>query len=152
LCEDVAVDAAEGVGAEAIAEDAVSASGFVGDGDVTRPRILEESDGEEICPAIVVVSFRAAAVGDAVADDDDTRGGGGGKDFEGGDEVPVRGAGGRWIREVCIGDVIAMGEEAGGAAAGVGSYIISLLPTVKVHRDRYSCASLDFEINGIGDG
>ena len=89
LGEDVAVEAGEGVGAEAVGEEVVAADALVEDAGGMGCGVGLEALGEDVGPAVVAVEGGGGAVGDGVAEGNDGEGGGGGLDVDGGDEVPV---------------------------------------------------------------
>jgi hypothetical protein len=70
MCEDVAFDAAKGIGSKAIGEDPITASGLIDDGDFGIIFVLLQVSEEEIWPAIVFVGLAASSIGYRVADYD----------------------------------------------------------------------------------
>ncbi len=69
--EDVAIEAGEGVGAEAVGEQVIAADALVGDADVAGGGRVLQACGEDVGPAVVAVGGGAVAVGDGVAEGDD---------------------------------------------------------------------------------
>lgn len=89
VSEDVAVDAAESIGAQTIGENAVAACCEVAEGDVLGRAALLKACEEEVGPAVVLVGCGAAAVGDGVAYDQQAAGGLGCPGFDAREEVPM---------------------------------------------------------------
>jgi len=79
-CEDVAIEAREGVGAEAVGEEMIAADALVGDADGLSTGRLLQVGGEGVGPAGIAVGDGSVTVGDGVAESDDGGGGGGGLD------------------------------------------------------------------------
>ncbi len=75
--EDIAIEAGEGVGTEAVGEQVIAADALVGDSDVAGCGRGLQALGEDVGPAVVAVGSGAVAVGDGVAEGDD----GGGRGF-----------------------------------------------------------------------
>lgn len=151
--DDVAVETAQGVGAEAVGEDAVAARGLVDDGDVPHGGGGGvggmQAREEAVRPAVVGVGGRAAAVADGIADDGDRRGGAlGDLGLDGADEVPVVRRGGV-AAEVLVGDAVAGGEEGGGAGAGVAGDAVGGLAVGEVDCDGDDGVGVDGEVNGV---
>jgi len=71
LREDVAIEAGECVGPEAVGEEMVAADAEVEDGDIARGGRGLETRGKDIGPAIVTVGGGGVSVGDGVAERDD---------------------------------------------------------------------------------
>ena len=77
LRDDVAVEAGEHVGAEAVGEEVIAADALVEDSDVVRCGRGLEALGEGVGPAVVAVGGGGVAVGDGVAErNDGSRAGG----------------------------------------------------------------------------
>lgn len=67
--EDVAVNTAKSIRAEAVCENTVSACGKVADGDGLCGWVLLEAGEEEVWPSVVLVGGGATAIRDAIAND-----------------------------------------------------------------------------------
>lgn len=69
--EDVSVNPAKSIRAQAVCENTISAGSQVAEGDVFGGWAALETTEEQVGPAVVLVGCRAAAVGDGVADDEE---------------------------------------------------------------------------------
>ena len=74
LREDVAIEAGEGVGADAGDEHAVAADPFIENRQIGRGRVVVQTDGQVVGPAVVLVVGGIGAVSNGIAEGDDRSG------------------------------------------------------------------------------
>jgi len=120
LGEDVAIEAGEGIGAEAVGEEVVAADAEVEDGDVARGGRGLEACGEDVGPAIVTVGGGGVPVGDGVAEGDDCGCERRGENVDAGELIPVFDM--LRVRKVGCGDEVAVEVPRGGVGAGVSGF------------------------------
>jgi hypothetical protein len=119
LAEDVAIETGEGVGANAVDEDAIATDAFVEDGEAGGCGVVVEAGGEVVGPAMILIVGGVGAVGDGIAERDD---GSGmridGLDVDAFEEIPGWILGGR--AERWGGDFVAVLDEVGLLGRAVG--------------------------------